>query len=120
MVISVSKHASSGSQSQPLLQVGAAPGTGQGSGRQKAGDAGAQGLGPEGESLMCDDAFTASARFISCMLAAISICLSTVSNVPVVACRGDEAGGWFECERHWWHAGVLPCCTMGRTWSEET
>ena len=83
-------------QSQLLLmQVGAAPGTGQGSGRQKAGDVGAQGLGPEGESLMCDDAFTASARCIRCMLAAMYIRLSTVSDVPVVACRVSElVAGW--------------------------
>ena len=51
---------------------------------------GAQGLGPQGESLMCNDAFAASARRISCMLAAMCTCLSTVSHVPVVACRADQ------------------------------
>ena len=67
---------------------------------------GAQGLGPEGESLMSNDAFTASARRISCMFAAMYIGLSTVSHVPVVPCRADQLAACFTAakqHKNSWH-----------------
>ena len=58
---------------------------------------GAQGLGRQGESLLCEDAFTAPARRMSCMLATMYICLSDSLRYAAVACRADQVeAGWIE------------------------
>ena len=67
---------------------------------------GPQGLGPEGESVMCDDAVTASARRISCMLAATYVGLSTVRHrLAMSAGLINRQLAWLQLDKTWssWH-----------------